>query len=246
MALYLLNQTREDVNIGPSQWREIILHLHVNAIQSEIVKNYQNQINSLFKAHEYETIAESFILSEHYFKKLFVFIYFEIVRKQRNNWRLWIARMGGDIITCDMTYSVFDKIFGFQDSQTVTDQNKSEWYQEENKMDCDSRYHSLQIKVGTLTLQNYAHFSFDEVLIPRASEKHCYVAPEIGIFIGYLCKYSEHGINRLNIKHDGFESGLNLDVKCGYCTKAIFGEKIENESTGEIIDINNLIHNLSV
>lgn len=235
MAVHLMNETRKNVNIGPGHWRQIVIALHTTEIKNEIARNNPQNLESLFQANEYKKIAQSFVLKEHYFKKLFVFIYWKIIRPHREDWRIWISRMGGQIISCDMTYSVSDKIYGIQDCRNLPHSKNS-----------DGRSESLQILAGTLTLQNWAHFSFDEILIPRASEKHCYVAPEIGIFIGYLCENSEQPITKLNIKHDGFESGLNLDVKCGYCTKAIFGSKIRNKHSKKIINVDDLIHNISV
>ena len=48
--------------------------------------------------------------------------------------------------------------------------------------------------------QNWSHFSYDEIMVPRGSEEHHIYALNSCILI--ICVYSELPVDYMNIKHD--------------------------------------------
>lgn len=242
--MYCLNETMQDPSIGPAQWYDRVKRLHENHI-----KTYQNLANCQIRIlpKELNKLSDSYVMSEYLFRQLFIYLYCKIIKPLRQKWRIWVARMGGTCISTDMTYSIFDKLYGHCDYKRMT-QNIDIHGNVDPTLDgtLDKRTTQRHMQVGILTIQNQYHFSFDEVMVPYASEQHCYLAPEIAIFLGWICKYSEKRIESMNIKHDGLTSGRKLDVKVGYCASKIFGKTITNEYTGQVFEMDKFTHQISV
>lgn len=150
-----------------------------------------------------------------------------------------MCRMGSPVISIDTTFSVCDKIHDTVDSETVLKPTEEERV-------IDARGMRRFMEVGVLTLLNGHHFSFEEVLVPRASEEHSFVAPEIAIFIGWLMKYSEPAMEGLNLKHDGLECNRYILLKVQDCLQQIFGKQILNVYSSKIGSVETLMQSAIV
>ena len=148
--------------------------------------------------------------------------------------------MGGSIISIDVSFGMVDKIYASKDCLTTEEEKKD--------MDkLDGRRTQRHIKTGVLTLHNYAHFAYEEVLTPDATEQHSFICPEIGLWMGGVIINSEKRINQMCVKHDGLESNKYTAIKAaetvphiyrdyvinGYIQNKFHGQKVPMESLSD-------------
>ena len=224
LLTHLNNATIQDPTVGPSQWLQILRQNHKTQLIAELKeKNLQNTVH--YTASELNQYINIFLPSMHLLRVLYYDLYINVWEKIEHALDLQIYRMGGNVIALDWTFKCLNKIWTtfdmhayeneyFATEEKENDLSDSDLSNHEAPFKYDMRRNKRECKCATLVLQNQAHFSPIMKPTPKVSEKHCYLIPELAKMLTKMLQFSQTKIDKMIIKTDGLQNGINLPFKC--------------------------------
>ena len=214
----------KDLTLSPAAIRDNIVFHHQQDIQLDLQMNYPL---IEYKAVEVKEMANTYVLSLHYFKLIIAHLIKHVWAPTQLKWKMATWKMGGDVAAIDWCFNTIKLLYLTEDC--YTDDNTKELLQT-----VDSRAHQQQAKVATFSITNRYNYECDLSLTPN-SEAHCYCIPKIcRYYVGCLL-FSEIPCYGLTVKHDGMDGGKDLGIKTGYTIKKFIAPKINGYDIDELL-----------